>query len=194
VDEARWLEDHGADGIIAQGLEAGGHRGHFLDRDLNRQMQTFELLPRIVAATRLPVIATGGIATPGAVATALQQGAAGVQVGTAYLLCPEATTSPVHRAALKAASGGDTRLTNLFTGRPARGIENRLMRELGALSDLPPEFPLATAALGPLRAKAEGLGLGDFSPLWAGENVAAITEESATVLTRRLAGCKPRAA
>ena len=194
VDEARWLEDHGADGIIAQGLEAGGHRGHFLDRDLNRQMQTFELLPRIVAATRLPVIATGGIATPGAVATALQQGAAGVQVGTAYLLCPEATTSPVHRAALKAASGGDTRLTNLFTGRPARGIENRLMRELGALSDLPPEFPLAAAALGPLRAKAEGLGLGDFSPLWAGENVAAITEESATVLTRRLAGCKPRAA
>ncbi|EXI64165.1 MAG: Nitronate monooxygenase [Candidatus Accumulibacter adjunctus] len=188
VDEARWLEAHGADVIIAQGLEAGGHRGHFLERDLNGQMRTFELLPRVLAATRLPVIAAGGIATPAAVAAALQQGAAGVQVGTAYMLCPEATTSPLHRAALRAASGGDTRLTNLFTGRPARGIENRLMRELGPLSDLPPDFPLATAALGPLRAKAEALGRSDFSPLWAGESVAAISEESAAALTRRLAG------
>lgn len=191
VDETRWLEDHGADAIIAQGLEAGGHRGHFLDRGLSKQMRTFELLPRVLAATRLPVIAAGGIATHESVAAALRQGAAGVQVGTAYLLCPEATTSPLHRAALRAASGDDTRLTNLFTGGPARGIENRLMRELGPLSDLPPDFPLATAALAPLRTKAEELGRSDFSPLWAGESVAAISEESAAALTRRLAGGEP---
>jgi nitronate monooxygenase len=191
VEEARWLEDHGADAIIAQGLEAGGHRGHFLSMDLDLQMQTFELLPRILAATKLPVIATGGIATPEAVAAALQMGAAGVQVGTAYMLCPEATTSPLHRAALKAATGRDTHLTKLFTGRPARGIENRLMRELGAISaisNMPPDFPLATAALGPLRAKAEGLGRTDFSPLWAGMAVADIRDEAAGEVTRRLVG------
>jgi nitronate monooxygenase len=192
VDEARWLEDHGADAIIAQGLEAGGHRGHFLSMDLGLQMRSFDLLPRILAATKLTVIATGGIATPEAVAAALQIGAAGVQVGTAYMLCPEATTSPLHRAALKAATGRDTRLTNLFTGRPARGIENRLMRELGAISDLPPEFPLATAALAPLRAKAEGLGRTDFSPLWAGESLAEIREAPAGDLTRRLVGAAGR--
>jgi nitronate monooxygenase len=188
VDEARWLQDHGVDAIIAQGLEAGGHRGHFLDMDLGKQMRTFDLLPRILDATRLPVIATGGIATPEAVARALAMGAAGVQVGTAYMLCPEATTSALHRAALKSARGADTHLTNLFTGRPARGIENRLMRDLGAISDLPPEFPLATAALGPLRAKAEALGRGDFSSWWAGENVGDAVEESAEDVTRKLAG------
>ena len=187
-DEARWLEDHGADLIIAQGLEAGGHRGHFLSMDLGRQWRTVDLLPRILAATTRPVVAAGGIATPETVAAALQQGAAGVQVGTAYMLCPEATTSLLHRAALKSATGGDTCLTNLFTGREARGIENRLMRELGAISDLPPEFPLATAALAPLRAKAENIGRADFSPLWAGEAVADVREEAAGEVTRRLAG------
>jgi nitronate monooxygenase len=188
VDEARWLDDHGVDAIIAQGLEAGGHRGHFLSMELALQMRTFDLLSRILDSTKLPVIATGGLATPEAVAEAFRLGAAGVQVGTAYMLCPEATTGPLHRAALQAASGRDTHLTNLFTGRPARGIENCLMRDLGAISDLPPEFPLATAALGPLRAKAESLGRGDFSSWWAGENVADIRQESAAAVTRRLLG------
>ena len=166
VDEARWLEAHGVDAIIAQGSEAGGHRGMFLLDDLSTQLGTFALVPQIVRAVKVPVIAAGGIADATGVAAALALGAAGVQVGTAYLLCPEATTSAVHRAALKSDAARETALTNLFTGRPARGIVNRLMRELGPISGLAPAFPLATAAIAPLRAKAEAQGKGDFSPLW----------------------------
>jgi nitronate monooxygenase len=114
-------------------------------------------------------------------------GAAGVQVGTAYLLCPEASTSAVHRAALKSDRARATALTNLFTGRPARGIVNRIMREVGPMSDAVPPFPLAASALAPLRAKAEGQGSGDFSPLWAGQNASGCKEVSAAVLTRELA-------
>jgi NAD(P)H-dependent flavin oxidoreductase YrpB (nitropropane dioxygenase family) len=149
VEEALWLEAHGADAIIAQGLEAGGHRGIFLNDDLSTQTGTFALLPRIVSAVRIPVIAAGGIADATGVAAALALGAAGVQVGTAYMLCPEATTSPVHRAALQSPDAGHTALTRLFTGRPARGIVNRFMREIGPLNPLAPAFPLATAAVAP---------------------------------------------
>ena len=131
VDEAQWLEAHGADAIIAQGLEAGGHRGNFLSDDLTIQVGTLALVPQIVQKVRIPVIAAGGIADSKGVAAAMTLGAAGVQVGTAYLLCAEATTSAVHRAALKSEAARHTALTNLFTGRPARGIVNRIMRELG---------------------------------------------------------------
>ncbi len=187
VEEARWLEARGADAIIAQGLEAGGHRGHFLSEDLTGQLGTLALVPQIADAVKIPVIASGGIADSRGVSATLALGAAGVQVGTAYLLCPEATTSAVHRVALKSDAAAVTALTNLFSGRPARGIVNRLMRELGPMSSLPPIFPLAASAVAPLRAKAESQGNGGFSPLWAGQNVKGCKEVPAAVMTRELA-------
>jgi nitronate monooxygenase len=145
-------------------------------------------LPQIVAAVRVPVIAAGGIADARGVAAALSLGARAVQLGTAYLLCPEATTSAVHRAALADETRRHTTLTNLFSGRPARGIINRLMRDLGPLNPIAPAFPLATAAVAPLRAKAETLGRDDFSPLWSGQNATGCKPVPAAQLTRELAG------
>ena len=187
VDEAHWLEAHGVDAVIAQGLEAGGHRGIFLSDDLTTQVGTFALLPQVIQNVKVPVIAAGGIADAKGVAAAIALGAAGVQIGTAYLLCPETTISEVHRAALRTKAARHTALTNLFTGRPARGIVNRIMRELGPISGAPPAFPLATAAIAPLRAKAEAQGLGDFSPLWSGQNASGCREIPAGELTQALA-------
>jgi nitronate monooxygenase len=186
VDEARWLEARGVDAVIAQGLEAGGHRGHFLSDELLAQAGTFALLPQIVRAVSVPVIAAGGIADARGVAAALALGAACVQVGTAYLLCPEATTGAVHRAALASGGAALTALTNVITGRPARGIINRLMREVGPLSPIAPSFPLASAPVAALRREAERRGRDDFSPLWAGQNVSGCRAVGATVLTRDL--------
>jgi nitronate monooxygenase len=185
VAEARWLEAHGADAIIAQGAEAGGHRGLFLSDDLATQLGSFALWPQVVAAVNLPVIGAGGIADAAGVRAARQLGVAGVQVGTAYLLCDEATTSPLHRAALK--TDAPTALTNVFTGRPARGIVNRAMRDWGPISPLAPAFPLATAAIAPLRAWAEQRGFADFTPLWSGQNRSGCREVPAAELTRELA-------
>ncbi|MET0332892.1 MAG: nitronate monooxygenase [Rhizobacter sp.] len=187
VDEALWLEAQGVDAVIAQGLEAGGHRGHFLDHDLTRQQGLMGLLPQIVSSVRVPVIAAGGISDARGVKAAMALGATAVQVGTAYLLCPEATTSALHRAALLSPQARHTALTNLFTGRPARGIVNKLMREVGPLSADAPEFPQATAAIAPLRAAAEAQGSGDFSPLWSGQNVGNREGADAATLTRALA-------
>jgi nitronate monooxygenase len=187
VDEARWLDARGVDAIIAQGLEAGGHRGLFLSTDLTTQVGTFALLPQIVRAVNVPVLAAGGIADARGVDAALKLGAAGVQIGTAYMLCPEATTSAVHRAALKSEAARHTALTNLFSGGPARGIVNRLMRDLGPLSPAVPAFPLGSAAVAPLRARAEPRGSGDFSPLWSGQNPSGCKEIPAGDLTRELA-------
>lgn len=187
VAEAQWLAARGVDAIIAQGLEAGGHRGIFLSEDVSTQMGTMALVRQIVQAVDLPVIAAGGIADAHGVAAALALGAAGVQVGTAYLCCPEATTSAVHRAALQGEAAQHTALTNLFTGRPARGIVNRLMREVGPLSPAAPAFPYATAAIAPLRAHAEGQGSGAFSPLWAGQNTRGCRDLPAAEVTRALA-------
>jgi len=187
VDEARWLEAQGVDAIIAQGLEAGGHRGIFLTDDLTTQTGTMALVPQLVRAVNLPVIAAGGIADARGVAAAMALGAAGVQIGTAYLLCPEAATSAVHRAALQSAAARHTALTNVFTGRPARGIVNRIVRELGPISPAAPAFPLAAAAIAPLRAKAESRGCGDFSPLWSGQNAGGCKAVPAADLTRELA-------
>jgi nitronate monooxygenase len=150
-------------------------------------MGTFALVSQVVKAVSIPVIAAGGIADANGVAAALALGAAGVQVGTAYLLCPEATTSAVHRAALKSDAARITALTNVFTGRPARGIVNRIMRELGPMSGAAPAFPLATSAILPLREAAEKRGSGEFSPLWAGQNTTGCKEISAGALTRELA-------
>ena len=187
LDEARWLDAHGVDAIVAQGVEAGGHRGMFLSDDVTTQVGTFALLPQVVRAVTRPVIAAGGIADASGVAAALALGAAGVQIGTAYLLCPEATTSAVHRAALQSDAAQYTALTNLFSGRPARGIVNRLMRELGPMSNLAPVFPLASAAIALLRAHAERIGSGDFSPLWSGQNPSGCRAVSASQLTLELA-------
>lgn len=187
VAEAVWLEAHGADIVIAQGLEAGGHRGTFLAETLTSQLGTIALVPQVVRAVRLPVIAAGGIADARGVAAVVRLGAVGAQVGTAYLLCPEATTSAVHRAALTSDTANHTALTNVFSGRPARGIVNRLMRERGPLNDRVPAFPLAASAVAPIRAKAEARGSGDFSPLWAGQNVTGCREIPAAELTRTLA-------
>ena len=170
VQEAQWLEQEGVDAVIAQGLEAGGHRGMFLSDDLSTQMGCLALLPQICKAVKLPVIAAGGISTAAAVSAAKALGAKAVQVGTAFLTSHEATTSALHRQALMSDAAKHTALTNLFSGRPARGIVNKFMRDFGPLNPEAPAFPLATSAVAPLRAAAEAKGQSDYSPLWSGQN------------------------
>jgi nitronate monooxygenase len=170
VQEAQWLEQQGVDAIIAQGLEAGGHRGMFLTEDLSTQIGTLSLLPQLAKAVRLPIIAAGGISSPAAVRAAKTLGASAVQVGTAFLTSHEATTSALHRQALMSDAAKHTALTNLFSGRPARGIVNKFMRDFGPLNPEAPAFPLATSAVAPLRAAAEANGQSDYSPLWSGQN------------------------
>ena len=187
IEEALLLEAAGIDAIIAQGLEAGGHRGHFLSDDLSKQPGIFALLPQIVKAVKLPVIAAGGIADAQGVKAAMALGATGVQAGTAYLLCPESTTSILHRAVLKSDSASHTALTNVFSGRAARGIVNRAISELGPISQSAPVFPLASTAMAALRTAAEKQGSSDFSPLWCGENASGCKDISAADLTRSLA-------
>lgn len=187
VAEARWLEARGVDAIIAQGFDAGGHRGIFLSDDLSTQVGTFALLPQIVRAVNVPVIAAGGIADADGVRAALALGAAGVQIGTAYLLCPETNTNAVYRATLKSENARHTTVTNVLSGRPARAIVNRIIREVGPLNAAAPAFPLALGGLAPLRAKAEAQGAADFSSLWCGQNTTGCKEIPAGELTRALA-------
>src|SRR6266481_5220310 len=187
VDEARWLEDRGCDAIVAQGSEAGGHRGIFLTADISTQVGTMALVPQVVDSVKVPVIAAGSIADARGIVAAFALGAAAVQIGTAYLHCPEAQISPLYRQALKDAKDNDTAITNVFTGRPARGIVNRFIREVGPMSDVVPEFPLAAAALAPLRSKSEMAGSGDFTPLWSGQAARLSRELPAAELTKRLA-------
>jgi nitronate monooxygenase len=186
VAEARWLEQHGVDAVIAQGREAGGHRGMFLSDDIDAQPGLISLLPQVRDAVRVPVVAAGGISDGRGIAAAFALGADAVQIGTAYLRTPESTISPLHRAALANARDDATRLTNVFTGRPARGLVNRFVAEVGPMSADAPPFPLAAGAGAPLRAAAEKRGSGDFSPLWSGEAAALAREEGAEALTRRL--------
>ncbi|MDF0731644.1 nitronate monooxygenase [Pseudomonas entomophila] len=187
VEEAIWLEQRGCDAIIAMGYEAGGHRGMFLSDNLTTQIGTFALVPQIADAIRLPVIAAGGIGDARGLVAALALGASAVQIGTAYLFSPQAKVSPAHRQALDSASASDTALTNLFTGRPARGINNRLMRELGPMSELAPRFPRAGGALVPLRAISEPRGSSAFSNLWAGQGLRLGRAMDAGALTREIA-------
>lgn len=189
VDEARWLEDNGCDAIIAQGYEAGGHRGMFLTDDITTQVGVCALVPQVVDAVRVPVIAAGGIADGRGVAAAFALGAAGVQIGTAYLFTSQALISDLHRVALATASDAGTALTNLFSGRPARSLVNRVMREAGPMSNLAPVFPTAGAAMAPLKAAAEAQSASDFSSLWSGQaaglcHAAGVTD--AGELTRNL--------
>lgn len=187
VEEARWLEDRGCDAITAQGYEAGGHRGMFLTDDLSTQVGTLALVPQVVDAVTVPVIAAGGIADGRGIAAAFALGAAGVQIGTAYLFTPEALISPLPRGALHSAREDQTALTNVFSGRPARSLMNRIMREVGPMSDVAPAFPTAGNALAPLKAKAEAAGATDFSSLWSGQAARLGRETSAGDLTRELA-------
>lgn len=184
VDEARWLREQGADLIIAQGWEAGGHRGHFLSDDLSLHRPTLELVAGIRAAVDLPVVAAGGITTADDVQAALAAGARAAQCGTAFLLAEEATTSRLQRAAIEAPHG--TVVTTALTGRPARGIPNRLISELGAFPDAVPEFPLAAGALAPLRAAAEAQGRTDFTTLWCGDSVDGVVAAPAAEIVARL--------
>ncbi len=186
VEEARWLAAEGCDAIVAQGAEAGGHRGMFLATEVARQVGTMALVPQVVDAVDVPVIAAGGIGDARGIAAALVLGAAAVQLGTVYLRCPESTISSVYRAALAEARDDNTALTNVFSGRPARGIVNRAVRELGPMSPETPSFPRASGAMAPLRAAAEANGSGDFSPLWAGQAAKLGRVMPAGELTRRL--------
>jgi nitronate monooxygenase len=187
VAEAQWLEARGCDAIIAMGLEAGGHRGNFLSEDVGRQAGTFALVPQVADAVKVPVIAAGGVADARGIVAAFALGASAVQIGTAYLFCPEAKVSAVHLQALKTAADDDTMITNVFTGRPARGIVNRLILELGPISTIAPEFPLAADALAPLKAKSEADGSRDFVNLWSGQAARLGREMPAGELTRLLA-------
>jgi nitronate monooxygenase len=187
VEEARCLADRGCDAIIAQGYEAGGHSGVFLTNDVSTQPGTMALVPQVADAVKVPVIAAGGIADARGIMAAFALGAAAVQLGTAYLLCPESKIRPAHREALKNAADNQTVFTNVFTGRPARGIVNRAIRELGPISPETPDFPLAATALAPLRAKSEKAGSGDFSPLWSGQSAHLARQLPAAELTRLLA-------
>jgi nitronate monooxygenase len=187
VKEAIWLEEHGVDAVIAQGAEAGGHRGMFLTDEIAEQPGTFALVPQVVDAVKVPVIAAGGIADGRGIAAAFALGASGVQIGTAYLRCPESKVSAGGRKALGEARDDSTVITNVMTGRPARGVQNRLMREAGPISPDAPPFPHAATALGPLKAAAEKQGRVDFTNLWAGQAVALAREVPAAELTRELA-------
>jgi nitronate monooxygenase len=187
VKEARWLASRGCDAIIAQGSEAGGHRGMFLETEVATQTGLFALLPQVVDAVAVPVIAAGGIADARGVAAAFALGAAGVQLGTAYLFCPEAKVSPIYRRALEQATDGGTALTNLFSGRPARGIVNRYMLEAGPMSDAAPAFPYAATLVGPLRSTSEKASSHDYMQMWAGQAAGLVTPMGAAEFTRWLA-------
>ncbi len=191
VAEARWLEARGVDVVIAQGYEAGGHRGMFLASDLDAALESqsgaMALVPQIVDAVSIPVVAAGGIADGRGIAAAFALGACGTQIGTAYLLCPEAATPPLHRDALREADSDTTVLTNVFTGRPARVLPNRLPRELGPMTDAAPDFPLPLGATAPVRATAAQQGDGEFTPLWSGQAATLAREMPAQVLTLALA-------
>ena len=187
VREAVWLEQHGVDAVIAQGAEAGGHRGMFLTGDIAEQPGTFALVPQVVDAVKVPVIACGGIADGRGIAAAFALGAAGVQIGSAYLRCPESRVSGPAREVLAGAGDASTVITNVMTGRPARGVANRVMREVGPISPDAPAFPHAATALAPLRAAAEKQGRVEFTNLWAGQAIAMGRDLPATELTRDLA-------
>jgi nitronate monooxygenase len=187
VAEARWLEAEGCDAVIAQGFEAGGHRGMFLQVDPASQVGTFALVPQIADAIKTPVIAAGGVGDARGIVAALALGASAVLLGTAYLRCPESRTSAVLRKALESVHDDSTVITNVVTGRPARGIINRVIREIGPLNAAVPQFSRAADALGPLRTCAESAGSGDFSPLWAGQAAAMAQEIPAGALTKMLA-------
>ncbi len=187
VKEAKILEDSGADAIIAQGYEAGGHRGTFASSYKEGEIGLFSLLPQVVEATSVPVIAAGGIANGKGIAAALMLGAQGVQIGTAFLSCPEASVHPLWKDAISNASTRDTRITSAFTGRPARGIVNRLVIDMENKNDIIPDFPTVGSVIKPLANIAATNGKDDFLSLWAGQSAPMNRNISASELIELLA-------
>ncbi len=187
VREAVWLEDHGCDAVIVQGAEAGGHRAMFLEREVASQVGLFALLPQVADAVSVPLIAAGGIADGRGVVAALALGASGVQIGTAYLFCPEANVSPLYRQALETASDTSTAITNVFSGRPARGILNSYIREVGPVAEAALEFPYAATLVEPLRAASEKAGSWQYMQMWSGQAAGIAKPMSADQFTRELA-------
>ncbi|MBV8506633.1 MAG: nitronate monooxygenase [Alphaproteobacteria bacterium] len=184
VAEARSLEANGADVIIAQGFEAGGHRGSFSGSPGAGNIGTMALVPQIADAVRLPVIAAGGIADGRGLAAAFALGASGVQLGTAFLGCPEATVSPLHRARLRSAADDGTELTRAFTGRPARALRNRYVTEMA--NSEPLEFPLQGSLVRPLWELPSEEARASFMPFWAGQGAPLIREIPASQLIDKL--------
>ncbi|HEY5722184.1 MAG TPA: nitronate monooxygenase [Allosphingosinicella sp.] len=188
VAEARRLAERGVDAVIAQGFEAGGHAGRFLEESRpEEQMGLFALLPQIADAVHVPVIAAGGIADGRGIAAAFTLGAAAVQIGTAYLLCPESLIGGVHRAALGDEAAERTAFTNLFTGGLARGLPTRLTDDLGWIREEAPPYPLASAALLPIAKAANARGETGFMPMWAGQAARLAAALPARELTETLA-------
>ena len=167
VAEARWLQANGADVIIAQGYEAGGHRGSFSGSPGAGMVGTMALVPQIVDVVRVPVVAAGGIADGRGIAAAFALGASGVQMGTAFLACPEATVPPLYRAQLQAATDEITELTRAFTGRPARAMRNRFVTEMADTAPL--DFPLQASLTAPLSRLPDDVARAAFMPFWAGQ-------------------------
>jgi nitronate monooxygenase len=187
VAEARWLEKNGCDAVIAQGYEAGGHRGMFLGADVATQVGALALIPQIVDAVQIPVIAAGGIADGRGIAAALVLGASAVQIGTAYLLCPESGFKQVQRDVLRHARDDSTALANVFTGKPARAFANRFARDLGFIDPEAPAYPLPSGDFAPVRAKAEAERLTDFAYVLFGQSAPLARDMPAGELTRTLA-------
>jgi nitronate monooxygenase len=185
VAEARAWAEVGADGICAQGFEAGGHRGHFLGEPEASLVGTLPLVATIRAAVQLPVIAAGGIMDGRGVAAALVLGAAAVQMGTAFLRADEATTSKPWRRAVAEAGDDATRLTRAFTGRHARGVENRFMRLMHGVQDEVPAYPVQNRLTQPLRAAATQADDPEMISVWAGQGVSLATEGAAGDMIRR---------
>jgi nitronate monooxygenase len=169
VAEAVHLAGSGVDAVIAQGWEAGGHRGTFLDGESGGTVGTMALVPQVVDAVDVPVIAAGGIADGRGIAAAFALGASGVQMGTAFLTCPEAAVPSAHKMALLNARDEDTRITRAFSGRPARGLANRYTDAMAPHEDALPDFPLMNTLSGPLRKASAAQGSPDFVALWSGQ-------------------------
>jgi len=185
VAEARWLVDRGVDAVIAQGYEAGGHSGWFLPRGASNVAGTMALVPRIVDAVDVPVIAAGGIADGRGIAAALMLGAAGVQIGTAFLTTPESMVAPIHKTELLNASGDDTMLSKAFSGRNARTVVNDYASEMDNVKDWP-DFPLVNAMTGPLRKTSAETGKPDAVALWSGQAVGLNREATTAETVERL--------
>jgi nitronate monooxygenase len=169
VAEAKALEAGGMDAVVAQGAEAGGHRGAFVGAPHENDMGTMALVPLVVDAVRVPVIAAGGIFDGRGVAAAMMLGASGAQIGSAFLRSPECMVPELHKQALAETPDNATKLTRLFSGRPARSIRNRLVRELAAHEGDAAPFPTQRAVIAPLAKAAAERGSADFMQLWSGQ-------------------------
>ncbi len=174
VEEARQLERAGVDAIVAQGSEAGAHRGTFLDSFESSMVPTLDLVRETVAAVRIPVIATGGLMDGRDIMAALNAGASAAQLGTAFLPCPESGASDVYKRALLAAKQDTTVVTRAFSGRPARGLRNAFIDQVDGRQNLVLPYPLQNALTRPMRTAAAQRGAADYLSLWAGQGVARV--------------------